>query len=226
MFHGEPVLDIGFHIRPQSSDTLATLGRGPNTDVFVEGSGIGRVQCSFEINRETGIIMLYDRSASLSTQVFGEGAMKFNVCGMRRVVVLPHLNTEIGMGGERSDLVRFRLVWHVTSVETIEKVKAGERMIHGQEDDSRLARTVDEASTSLPSERVTRIHTPGLQSFKMRYVHVCDNRATSRIGYLRNCIQIGRCGHWDGYGGQDIETAYNGNRSAAGGVHVQAPNKT
>lgn len=69
---GEGALDVGFHIRGKTSKTLATLGRGVDADIYVEGSSIAKIQCSFEINLDTGVVMLYDRSFAKSTQVSGE----------------------------------------------------------------------------------------------------------------------------------------------------------
>ena len=74
---GTLALHVGFHLHGKSSTTLATLGRGVHADIFVEGSDISRVQCSFEIDLDTGVVMLYDRSFANSTQVYGEGATPF-----------------------------------------------------------------------------------------------------------------------------------------------------
>src|SRR5205814_8204675 len=101
--------------------TLATLGRN-NIDIIVEGSSIARSQCSFEILPDTGIVMLYDRSFNQSTQVSGKNATPFEHGRIRRVVQ-DKLNTEIGMGGEGRDLVRFELRWHQNPVQTVEKVR-------------------------------------------------------------------------------------------------------
>ena len=68
--------DIGFHIRSKPSNTLATLGLN-DTDIILEGASIARLQCSFEINLETSVIMLYDRSNGQITQAFGENATSF-----------------------------------------------------------------------------------------------------------------------------------------------------
>jgi hypothetical protein len=65
--NGALALDVGFHLRGKSSKTLATLGRGVNADIYVEGSGISRVQFSFEIDLDTGVVMLYNRSFANST---------------------------------------------------------------------------------------------------------------------------------------------------------------
>lgn len=79
-------LDIG-HIRPRSGDsaTLATLGR--DGDVVVEGSNIAKIQCSFEIDLDTKVVMFYDRSNSQTSQVFGENATPFEYGRLRRVLV-------------------------------------------------------------------------------------------------------------------------------------------
>jgi hypothetical protein len=102
---GVEALDIGFHIRGKSSTTLATLGRGVDADIYVEGSSIAKIQCSFEIDLDTGVVMLYDRSFANSTQVSGENAMLFErERDERKVLVQKGLNTIIGIGGERRDL--------------------------------------------------------------------------------------------------------------------------
>jgi hypothetical protein len=77
LFDGTLALDIGFHLRGNSSKTLAIIGRGFDIDIYVEGSGIARFQCSFEIDLDTGAVMLYDGSFANSTQVFGGNAMPF-----------------------------------------------------------------------------------------------------------------------------------------------------
>jgi hypothetical protein len=111
---GVRALDVAFHIRGKSSKTLATLGRGIDADIFVEGASIAKIQCSFEIpvDLDTGVVMLYDRSFAKSTQVFGENAMPFEREGDRKVLVQEDLSTIIGIGGEHRDLIQFKLEWH------------------------------------------------------------------------------------------------------------------
>ncbi|KAJ8062010.1 hypothetical protein OCU04_009792 [Sclerotinia nivalis] len=75
--NGVEALDIGFHIRGKSSTTLATLGRGAEADIFVEGCSIARVQCSFEIDLDTNVVMFFDRSHGCTTQISGENATPF-----------------------------------------------------------------------------------------------------------------------------------------------------
>ncbi|EEP79879.1 predicted protein [Uncinocarpus reesii 1704] len=153
-------LNIGFHIGSKSRSTLATLGRG--ADVTVEGANISRIQCSFEIHETTREIMLYDRSTSHSTQVCGTGSTPFKLGHPRRVVVDNRTNLEFGFGGVACNLAHFHLIWHARNFSI-------EEQINCREDKPCLARTVDETPTVVPSQRVTRIHTPGNQHPEIRY---------------------------------------------------------
>ncbi|KAH6884922.1 kinase-like domain-containing protein, partial [Thelonectria olida] len=87
---------------------------------------------------------------------------------LRKVIVQDNVNTIIGMGGVGRNLVQFELKWHCRSDGTIERLKDRERA--PLEENPRLARTMNETDTVLPSRRETRIHTPGPQPPKMRYV--------------------------------------------------------
>ena len=75
--NGTLALDVGFHLHGKSSRTLATLGRGFDADIYVEGSSISRVQCSFEIDLDAGVVMLYDRSFGKTTQIWVDNATMF-----------------------------------------------------------------------------------------------------------------------------------------------------
>ena len=184
---GALALDVGFNIRSQSRNTLATLGRN-DTDIIVEGSSIGRVQCSFEIDLDSRVVMLYDRSNGQTTQVFGDNATPFEHGRLRRVVVQKGLNTIIGMGGVGCDLVQLELIWHQGPVDTVEKVKNQDGIPCGAEENPRLARTVDEAPTVLPSQRVTRIHTPGERKLRMRYEKVGTPLGSGQFGIVHKCV--------------------------------------
>ncbi len=186
--NGALALDIGFHIRSKSSDTLATLGRS-DTDIILEGSSIGRVQCSFEIDLDTGVVMLYDRSNSQTTQVFGENATPFEWGRSRRVVVQKKLNTIIGMGGVRCDLVQFKLEWHQDPTQVVKTIKNHEALPYNREENPRLARTVDEAPTDLPTPRETRLHTPGPRQLKMRYSKV-HQLGSGQYGAVHKAIDV------------------------------------
>lgn len=161
----QSALDVG-HVRSRSGDrmTLATLGR--DGDIFIEGAAIARIQCTFEIDIATNIVMFYDRSHSQTSQVFGEFATPFEVGRLRKLVVQQKLNTIIGMGGSGCNLVLFELKWHYDPVESIEKVK--ERESATFEEDPRLSRTIGEI-TVMPSRRETGIHTPEPCQPKIRY---------------------------------------------------------
>lgn len=65
--------------------------------------------------------MLYDRSNSQTTQVFGEDACKFETRRLRRVVVAENLNTKIGIGGQACNLIQFYLQWYNSADEIFKK---------------------------------------------------------------------------------------------------------
>lgn len=76
-------------------------------------------------NPSTGVIMLYDRSNSQTTQVYGENACKFETGRLRRVVVAENLNTKIGIGGQACDLTQFQLRWHNNADEILKNSLLG-----------------------------------------------------------------------------------------------------
>lgn len=176
--NGTPVLDVG-HVRSDAKDdvTLATISR--NGDIHVDEPTISRNQCAFELVRETGVVMFYDRSHAQSSQVFagpgkGEDLVPFEHgrCP-RRVVVRPGLNTIIGMGGVHRNLVQFRIHWACQPEDVAKKIAA-------RHDDSawcnpRLARTLDEADTLLASQMETRIHSIGGKKPRMRWMTLEPN---------------------------------------------------
>jgi hypothetical protein len=105
----------------------------------VEGSSIAKIQCSFEINLNTGVILFCDRAFTKSSQVFGENVTPFEHERVRQVLVQKMLNTIIGMGGERRDLVKFRLEWHQNPARTAEAIKHYEALPCGRMENPRLA---------------------------------------------------------------------------------------
>jgi hypothetical protein len=189
---GNLVLDIGFHIRSKSRNTLATLGRG-DADIFVAGSNIAKIQCSFEIDLDTNIVMLYDRSHGQTTQVLavpGDDVKPFEYGRLRKVVVQERLNTIIGMGEGRGR-VQFELKWHPVPAEMMEKVKSRENISLGCEENPRLARTIDEADTIMPSRRETRVHTPGPRQLEMRYAKLDKRRLGSgQFGEVYKVVDV------------------------------------
>lgn len=190
MKDGKLALDIGPHIRSKSCNTLATLGRN-DTDITVNGSCIARVQCSFEIDPDTRVVMLFDRSNGQSTQVFGNKVIPFEHGRPRRVLVQQAINTTVGMGGVGRDFFQFELIWHQSPTETMAKVKKQEGMLCVQEEDPRVARTCDaydEAPTILPSQRMTRIQTPEPSSLKIRSVVIEPPLGSGQFGVVYKSI--------------------------------------
>ncbi|ESZ94490.1 calcium/calmodulin-dependent protein kinase [Sclerotinia borealis F-4128] len=173
--NGKLALDIDFHLHRKSNKTLATLGRGDNVDIYVEGAYISQRQCSFELDSDTGVVMLYDRSSTRSIQVFGRTAED-------------ELNTIVGMGGERRDLVQFELIWHQSPEGTVKTINHYSSMPCGQVENPRLARTVDYAPTEFPSRYETRTHTPG--QLKMRYVIVGTRLGSGQFGTVYKAINV------------------------------------
>lgn len=158
----EHALAIG-HIRSKAgNDTLATLGRGDGADIIIGGPSISRIQCSFEINRNTNVVMLYDRSFAQTTQVLGEYAKPFEDGRPRRIVVRENLNTKVGMGGEGRDFVLFGLRWSQTTDATIDDVRNRNSICSNYKEHPKLSRTViKEAETVLPSEQESWAQGPG-----------------------------------------------------------------
>lgn len=166
---GTIVLDIGFQIRSRSHHTLATLGRG-DADIFVDGITIANIQCSFEIEPATNVIMLYDRSHGQTTQLFGNDAVPFEHGRVRQVVVQKDLNSRLGMGGRAQNTVQFEFIWYQDFPETAEIIKDRESIMNDYEENPRLARTTDELETALPAQMQTKIHIAGPRQLKMRYM--------------------------------------------------------
>jgi hypothetical protein len=70
----------------------------------------------------------------------------------------------------------------------VEKVKSQEGISWSGEENPRLARTVDEAPTILPSQMVTRIHTPGERKLRMRYKNVGPPLGSGQFGIVHKYI--------------------------------------
>ena len=169
--NGKVVLDIG-HTRSISGDDaiLATLGR--NGDIELEGSSIAKIQCSFEVNLDTKVVMFYDRSHHQTSQVFGQNATPFENGRLRKVVVQSNVNTIVGMGEVGCNLFQFELVWHHEPAQTMEMIKNRGTITLGYEENPHLARTVDGTDNALPSQRETGFHTAGLEHSRLRYADI------------------------------------------------------
>ena len=186
---GHKALDVGFQMRGKSSTTLATLGRGIEADIYLEGSSISRVQCSFEIDLDTGIVMFYDRSHGCTTQVSGSNATPFEYGRIRKVVVRDELNTVIQMGGERRDLIQFELRWHHGPASIAEVINKYDALLSSTLDNPRIARTEYDAPTDLPSRMDTRTHTPGRRQLNMRYIRL-QPLGSGQFGTVHKAIDV------------------------------------
>ncbi|KAJ6041577.1 hypothetical protein N7460_006967 [Penicillium canescens] len=93
------------------------------------------------------------------------------------------------MGGKEQDLVQFELLWHQDPTETAERIKDREDITSDYEENPRLARTIDELATVLPSQRQTRIHTPGPRQLTMRYTKVAT-LGSGQFGVVYKAIDI------------------------------------
>jgi len=173
-------LDVCFDIYEKPSKALAVLGRGTDVDIFIAYTTIAKCQCSFEIDIDTGVVMFYDRSFARSTQVFGENVVPFEQDRIRRVLVQKNLNTIIGMGGKRHDLVQFELEWHQDPKQAIKRNKSH---LNIRIENPRLART------NSPSCWQTLPHTPGSIRLKMRYVIACK-LGSGAFGDVHKAIDV------------------------------------
>lgn len=158
---GSQVLEIGnFASASKDSAVLATLGR--DGDIVIPGKSISKIQCSFEINVETNIVMFYDKSHSQTTQVMGKKVFPFEYGRPRRVAVLRGVNTAIGMGGIKKDMIQFAIVWPEITPD-LSDTAIQTRAAAVLKQNPRFARTLDPApETALPTGMATRIHTPGV----------------------------------------------------------------
>lgn len=183
----KPELRIGQHSSRSSAATLVAIGRHETNDIYVRNSSISRFQCTFEVNTETNIILLYDKSTINTTQVYGDKSKPFELGRARKVVVLPEWNTRLGIGGVKRDLYLFDIVWNMSSDAYSKVVKARQDAAGRLKEDSRRAPTADNADTVGPSQRLTRIHTPGCGGFPMRYIKTMDLGSGS-FGTVAECI--------------------------------------
>ncbi|KAF2022275.1 kinase-like protein [Aaosphaeria arxii CBS 175.79] len=167
---GIPALDVGFHLRRNSSSTLAELGRHQHADIYLDGAHFSRTQCSFEIVVDTGVIMLHDRSSGGTTQCHasdGDDAAPFQYGrAQRKVLVQKDFNTVIGMGGTWNDLLQFELEWHRTPAETAEAIRKYNAQGYDVVENPRLATTrpATPPGRSAPI-RCLRVHKLGSGSF-------------------------------------------------------------
>ncbi|KAJ0122161.1 Protein kinase [Diaporthe amygdali] len=101
--------------------------------------------------------MFYDDSRGGTSSVMGPDSTPFRPGHSRKVVVQPNLNSIIGMGGEKRDLITFRIEWLYQPPKTMELVE--KRDLKSLLQNPRFARTdSDNAKTVVPTMPQTRIH--------------------------------------------------------------------
>ena len=117
---GQYAIDVGYWCDSEAKSmfTLATLGREADITVRVTPDGhkknaISRRHCSFEFNRYSGVVMLYDRSHAQSTVMRGPNPTNFENPRPRKIVIGPGINSRFSFGGEAGYLFIFEIVWHM-----------------------------------------------------------------------------------------------------------------
>lgn len=96
--------EVCFHIRSEG----CALGRRTGIDIILWSPSISRIQCSFEINEKSNIVMLHDRPSRRSTRVSGDSSPCEHE-HPRQIAVKFEFNNLTGIGGKR-DLYIFKLV--------------------------------------------------------------------------------------------------------------------
>lgn len=186
---GSPVLAVGFHGRGKSSTALATLGRGPEVDIYLEGPNISKLQCSFEIDVESGVIMFFDRSDSCTSQISGQNSKPFEQGRIRKVLVQDGFNTVIALG-EGCSLYKFEMRWHQDPIKTAKMIKRycafpSDRVIN-----SRTAESVLTTPTFSPFQQKTPPHTNEQQQFKIRYLPSFPELGSGQFGKVYRAVNV------------------------------------
>lgn len=149
------VLDIGIYSPKVLGRTLATIGRA-NADITVNEPTISRLQCSFEMDHlKSGVVMLYDRSCSRTTKPLGAEAIQFDPDNPRRIVVAPGVNTLVGMGGPKCDLIIFELKWRKIEDKVFKDMRSD--ALSGPDKHQCLVRTADEGARSSPAQHAIAV---------------------------------------------------------------------
>lgn len=168
--------------------TLVNLGR--QGDIRIDDEYVDGEQCSFEWAPEPGVVMLYDKSHNLSTQVFSlasvrqpfdgpgdeDNEFQFEPERVRKVLVGHGINRVLGMCGPGSKRILFRIVWPkndptASTASTASTAKAiGHNRAMSRSEAARFARKLDDTESTPETTRITRMHSPALgPSLVIRY---------------------------------------------------------
>ncbi|CEL03547.1 hypothetical protein ASPCAL04701 [Aspergillus calidoustus] len=188
---GSGALGVG-HIPPRGTDdpaTLATIGR--DGDIVLSSPSISKKHCIFTVNRQDMIVTLKDVSSSGSTRVGdSDPHCSYPFAGNRReIVVMPGVNSLLGLGGEHSDLFVFEIQWANNFQDTVRKLSARPAISavgNGQW-----------AETRLPS-RISAIHTNSYIATRMSNVaplqtiryHALEFLGQGRVGMVFKAVDV------------------------------------
>ncbi|KAK1751711.1 kinase-like domain-containing protein [Echria macrotheca] len=176
--NGVTVLNVGHVISKAGPGTLATLGRGEASDIYLadETGMMSREQCSFEIDEENNMITLYDVSRNQTTQVYSDvidgsevPSFPFELGRERRVVVHPSFNRFVAIGKNKKRLIKFRLDWHHEDLVT--KIQERSAVLGPLERDTRQAftRLATEPDDDATLDIRTRIHAGTQPKLELRH---------------------------------------------------------
>ncbi|KAI0483463.1 kinase-like domain-containing protein [Xylaria cf. heliscus] len=113
--------------------------------------------------------------------------MPFEYGRSRKVVVSSRINRRIGLGGAGRNLYQFRLDWKQDLSGTMAKVK--KRGALALQENSRLAETIDEPGTILPSQMNTRVHINGPRRLPIRWAKVA-HLGTGGFGEVCKAVDV------------------------------------
>jgi hypothetical protein len=93
------------------------------------------------------------------------------------------------MGGAGRNLVLFKIKW-LTEDEQGPAILRHEAITQEYKENPRLARTVDDSETTLPSRRLTRLHTPGTRQLRIRFIPRGDRLGVGQFGTVLKAIDV------------------------------------
>ncbi|KAG8159919.1 hypothetical protein KVR01_010556 [Diaporthe batatas] len=185
--HPSPCFAIG-HFRSKCGrrETLVTIGR--LGDIVLRSTTFSREQCSFEIDPTTNVIMFHDSSRVGTSNVHGRDSTPFRFGSPRKVVVQQGLNTYIGMGGQRRDIVVFRMQWPHASPETLKLVEA--RDVRALAVNPRFLRTDSgNTETEVPTKAQTRVHSARPERPMIRWAKI-DALGAGAFGEVIRAVDV------------------------------------
>lgn len=117
------------------------------------------------------------------------GIVPFQHGRPRRIVFnQPGVCIELGMGGENCQLLLFLVVWNQSWDQTAELIKGSRSMSLNPTCNPRLARTVDEMPTRLPSRSENRLPTLEERQLNIRYFSIGLPLGSGSFGTVYRCI--------------------------------------